>query len=319
MKRVLVTGGSGFIGRHLVDRLLASNVEVIAAVRDPANSRNLPSAVTWTTLDLAEPGSLNPAALRGVECVYHLAARVHVMRRSADDQDSFHRLNVRATEALARAAARAGVRRFLFVSSIKAVGERSTQPISPADEPGPEDAYGRSKLEAERVVAAIAAETGLERAVVRPPLVYGPGVGANFSRLMSLVKRGVPLPFGAVENRRSLVNVWNLADLLVRLGTHPAGQGVWLISDGRDLSTRELITQLSLAMGQRPRLWAMPVPMLRHLAGFFGMGAEIARLTDSLQVDATLTCRSLDWSPPVPTNEGIARTVEWFLNRNDGQ
>jgi nucleoside-diphosphate-sugar epimerase len=165
-------------------------------------------------------------------------------------------------------------------------------------------------------LTTVAAETGLQRAIVRPPLVYGPGVGANFRRLMSLVGRGVPLPFAAVENRRSLVNVWNLADLLVRLGTHPAGNGVWLISDGRDLSTQELIVQLSRAMGRRPRLWAMPVPLLRSLAEFLRMGAEIRRLTDSLQVDSTLTCSSLDWSPPVSTEEGIARTVAWFLKRN---
>jgi nucleoside-diphosphate-sugar epimerase len=316
MKRVLVTGSSGFIGGQLVAQLLASDVEVVATVRDAAKSPMLPAGITHATFDLADPQSLDCGALSGVECVYHLAARVHVMRPSPADQERFRLLNVRATEALARAAARAGVRRFVFVSSIKAVAERSSRPISPADEPGPEDAYGRSKLAAERAVAAVAAETGLEAAIVRPPLVYGPGVGANFRRLMSLVRRGVPLPFGAVANRRSLVNVWNLADLLVRLGSHPRGNGVWLISDGRDLSTQELIVQLSRAMGRRPRLWAMPASMLRNVGSLLGMGAEIARLTDSLQVDATLTCRSLDWSPPVSLDEGIARTVDWFLQQD---
>ena len=240
------------------------------------------------------------------------------MRQGPDDEERYGRLNVRATEVLARAAARAGVRRFVFVSSIKAVGERSSvcHPISLADEPRPADAYGRSKLQAEKMLISIAAEARLELAIVRPPLVYGPGVGANFRRLMSLVERGIPLPFGAVENRRSLVNVWNLADLLVLLGTHPGGRGVWLISDGRDLSTGDLIAQISLAMGKTPRLWATPVSVLRGLGRLVGKEAEIARLTDSLQVDSTQTSTSLGWSPPMSTDEGIARTVAWFLKGN---
>jgi UDP-N-acetyl-alpha-D-quinovosamine dehydrogenase len=256
-------------------------------------------------------------ALAGVEAVVHLAARAHVLNDSAANASQYLDVNTSGTRCLAAACVRAGVRRFVYVSSIKVNGEASAGAVfSALDEPRPLDAYGRSKLLAEQALLELFADSDTSLSMVRPPLVYGPGVRANFLRLLQWVDRELPLPLAAVDNRRSLVSVWNLCDLLTRLlsGTVPAGR-VWLVSDGMDLSTPGLIRRIGAAMDRRVRLLPVPVAALRFVAGAIGRRAEVDRLCGSLQLDILPTCRDLDWTPPVSVDDSIARTVEWYLRR----
>jgi nucleoside-diphosphate-sugar epimerase len=207
------------------------------------------------------------------------------------------------------------VRRLLYVSSVKVNGEGPTaRPYTAQDEPHPEDVYGSSKWLAEKLLLEATAASQLEAAIVRPPLVYGPGVRANFLRLLHWVDSGWPMPLGSVDNRRSLVGVWNLCDLLIRLLTHPAAPGrVWMVSDGDDRSTPDLIREIARAMGRRARLFPAPLALLQAAANFTGRAAELRRLCGSLQVDIAQTRRELAWAPPVAATEGLARTVRWYL------
>lgn len=317
MSIALVTGATGFVGSHLIADLQDAGWVVRAAVRSAAGGR-LPAGVEPAVVgDLADCPDLR-AVLAGAEVVIHLAGRAHVMRETAKDAEAaFHRANVEATRHLAVQAASLGVRRFVLLSSVKVNGERTgARPFTEADTPAPEDAYGRSKWAAERAVHAIAADTGLEVAVIRPPLVYGPGVRANFLRLLGLVDRGVPLPLAAVANRRSLLGVWNLCDLIVACTSHPAAAGeTFLVSDQYDCSTPELIRAIAMAMGRSARLFPFPVAMLRAVARLAGQGDAVERLVGSLQVDATRASRLLGWAPQVGVEEGIRRTVEWYRTR----
>ncbi len=267
--------------------------------------------------DLADAPDLREA-LAGVAAVIHLAGRAHVMRETAADVDgAFRRANVEATHQLAAQAAAAGVRRFVFLSSVKVNGERTgDRPFTEADAPAPEDAYGRSKQAAEQALHGIAAATGLEVAIIRPPLVYGPGVKANFLRLLRLVERGMPLPLASVRNRRSLVGVSNLCDLIVRCLAHPAAAGeTFLVSDQQDLSTPELIRAIAAAMGRPARLVPFPVAALRLAGRLAGQGDAVERLVGSLQVDSTKATRLLGWTPPVFIEEGLRRTAAWYRGR----
>lgn len=248
--------------------------------------------------------------LDDVDTVVHLAARVHVMHETESDPlQAFREVNVRATLNLARQAARKGVRRFVFVSSVKVNGERTDpgRPFTSADRPDPQDPYGVSKAEAEAKLFALGQKTGMEIVVVRPPLVYGPGVGGNFRSLMKWAASGVPSPFASVGNRRSLVHVANLCDLIIRAGTHPrAANRVFLASDGHDLSTHELLTALSRVLGKR--VIGIPVPpSLLWIAGTLAGKRNMAsRLLDNLQVDITDTVKLLEWKPPLPVMQALA-------------
>jgi len=311
--RVLVTGATGFVGKAIVDRLLAEGCDVLVATRRSGSDPAVKGTMTCH-FDLERPDLLELKALDGVDVIVHAAARVHVMQPTDDEEERAQRCNVEATRALAQAAVAAGVRRFVFVSSIKVYGGRATDvPLSLADPPAPTDAYGRSKLQAENLLRELEAARGLEVTIIRPPLVYGPGVRANFLRLMSLVERGVPLPLGLVDNRRSLIAVQNLADLVVTAMKHPAAAGrTWLASDGDDLSTPDLVRRMGIALARGVRLWPVPVPLLKWGGRVLGREAELSRLCDSLQVDSSLTRADLGWTPPIGIQEALEVTAKWF-------
>jgi nucleoside-diphosphate-sugar epimerase len=311
--RVLVTGATGFVGSVLCDVLSNSGFVVRAALR---SDREVPVGVAEKAI-VGDIGSRTEwsAALEGVSHVIHTAARVHVMHDSAANTELYLDTNARGTAQLAAAAERAGVERLVYLSSIKVNGEEtSSRSYTAGDKPMPLDAYGQSKWQAEQLLHDVAARGKLRCAIVRPPLVYGPGVRANFLRLMRWVDKQAPLPLGAVHNRRSLVSVWNLCDLLLRLLQAPlAGNSTWLISDGEDLSTPELIRRIAGAMNKKARLPPVPVGLLTLAGGLCGKGAEVRRLCGSLSVDIAPTRRDLAWTPPLSVDESLARTVQWYL------
>jgi nucleoside-diphosphate-sugar epimerase len=316
MTRVLVTGATGFVGQVLCEVLAAAGYQVRAAVR---GDRSLPSCVAEST----RVGDIGAAtewstALAGVDLVVHVAARVHQTSEGRSHPHLYAETNSLGSRSLADAAARAGVRRFIYLSTLKVNGEGSAaRPYTTQDAPHPEGVYATSKWLAETSIGQVAASTGLETAIVRPPLVYGPGVRANFLRLMDWVNSGWPIPLGAIANRRSLVSVWNLCDLLLRLLTHPAAPGrVWMVSDGDDRSTADLIREIGRAMRRPVRLVPVPVGLLRAVGVLAGKGNDVSRLCNSLQVDITQTRKELGWSPPVALEEGVARTVAWYLSRH---
>ena len=314
---VLVTGGTGFVGAALVARLATDGRHVVrATTRTAVQSATVPHAEFVGSCHLSETTSWQ-RALQGVNTVIHTAARVHVMRdAAASPLAEFRRVNVDGTIALARQAADAGVRRFVFVSSIKVNGE-ATRPgakFSADNPPAPVDAYGVSKLEAELALHEISRATLMEVVVVRPPLVYGPGVGANFRSILRWLGRGVPLPFGAIDNRRSIVALDNLVDLLITCIDHPAAAAkTFLVSDGHDLSTTELLRRCAKAMGRPARLLPVPVQLIDLAARCLGRAELSRRLCGSLQVDISQTRRTLDWAPPVATDDALVRTAQHFL------
>ena len=264
--------------------------------------------------DLRRPGELE-AALPGTDAVVHLAARVHVMQDRAADPLAEHRhVNRDATLALARAAQQAGVRRFVFLSTVKVNGERTAEaPFRERDTPAPADPYAVSKWEAEQGLQQIAAGGALDLVILRPPLVYGPGVKGNFLRLMQLVARRVPLPLGGVANRRSLIYVGNLASAIERAACiEPAVRGTFLLSDGEDLSTAELVRKLGAAMGRRARLFALPPALLAALGRALGKGNEVTRMIESLRVDCSAARRELQWEIPFTVEQGLRETADWF-------
>ncbi|WP_267285490.1 UDP-glucose 4-epimerase family protein [Zeimonas arvi] len=311
----MVTGATGFIGTALVPALLARGWQVRAAVRSPGRTAAGDEVVVGS---LGEAFDWAPA-LHGVDRVVHLAARVHVMQDSASDPlAEFRRANVAGTLALARAASDAGVRRFVFVSSIKVNGEgtREGVPFGADDPPAPVDPYGVSKREAEDALFDIGRSTGMEVVVVRPPLVYGPGVKANFEAMMRWLMRGVPLPLGAIRNRRTLVGLDNLVDLIATCLEHPAAAGeIFLAGDGEDLSTTDLLRRLAAALGARARLIPVPATLLEAAAALLGKRAVAQRLCGNLQVDIGKARRLLGWAPPVPVDEGLRRTAAHFLGQ----
>jgi nucleoside-diphosphate-sugar epimerase len=309
--QILVTGASGFVGAALCAELTDRSVAYRAAIRrkslaDDCGIGDISAQTDWSTV------------LVGCDTVIHLAARVHVMEdRASDPLAAFRAVNVAATENLARQAVEHGVRRFVFVSSIKVNGEMTHDvPFSTSDIPAPQDAYGISKLEAELALKEIARETGLEVVIVRPPLVYGPGVGANFLRLMQLVRKGIPLPVGAVRNRRSLVSLDNLVDLLITCTQNPAAAGqTFLVSDGHDVGTPELVRMLAAAMDKPAALILLPPRLLRAGAAMLGKSPAADRLLGSLQVDISATRLVLGWEPVVGMKTAIDATVAHFLAR----
>jgi nucleoside-diphosphate-sugar epimerase len=317
LETVLVTGASGFVGSALCPHLRKRGFVVREANRLSASARRDEFA-----LDRGLDGDTDwSGALAGVDLVVHLAARVHVMRESAHDPlGEFRRTNVAGTERLAHAAAAAGVRRLVYLSSVKVHGDRSfAAPLSEDDLPAPEDAYGISKWEAENVLHRVAQETGIEVTILRPPLVYGPGVKANFRRIMGLAASGLPLPFASTENRRSLIFVGNLADAITRCLDHPAAAGeTFLVSDGMDLSTPALVAGLRHALGMPSRLFRCPPALLGAVATLAHKEAEASRLLDSLRVDITKISTLLSWQPAFTVEQGIRMTCQDYLAARGG-
>ena len=311
---ILVTGASGFVSGALVRRLIANPGcnGVVAAVRRKAKS--LPKRALQVRVGEILPATDWGQALQDVDAVVHCAARVHVIRGDVTDPlRAYREVNVYGTLNLANQAAQAGVRRFVFISPIKVNGEasQSGQPFSADDVPSPSDPYGVSKLEAERGLRDIEAQTGMEVVIVRPPLVYGPGVKANFASMMRWVRSGMPLPLGAPHNARSLVAIDNLVDLLVTCLKHPAAAGqTFLVSDGEYVSTSELLRRTARAMKRKVMLLPIPTFLLEAGAALLGKRSVAQRLCGSLQVDIEKTRYLLDWNPPYTLTQGLKTAVE---------
>ncbi len=309
---VLLTGASGFVGKAVLKTAQQRSLKIRPVFRSMDSAKGHPEAVLVSGLDGAADWS---QALNGVDVVIHAAARAHIMREEAlDPLAEYRRVNVEGTLNLARQAATAGVRRFVFISSIKVNGEATVpgRPFTADDAPAPEDAYGLSKAEAEAQLKQVAQEMGMEVTIIRPPLIYGPGVKGNFASLVRWVHRGLPLPLGGVtHNRRSLVGLDNLVDLILVCADHPkAANQTFLISDGEDLSTTELLKRIGKALKQPARLLWVPAGAISFMAGLVGKKVISQRLLGSLQVDINKTCEMLDWKPSVAVDEGLRRAVE---------
>ncbi len=315
-KAVLVTGASGFVGAAVASRLVRLGCPITRAAVRRAYTK-LPIGVEGCVVPTLAADTDWTSALAGIDSVVHAAARVHVMREShADPLSEFRRVNVEGTLNLARQASQAGVRRFVFISSIKVNGEATEpgQPFRADDEPSPRDAYGISKLEAEVGLRALAQSTGMEVVIIRPVLVYGPGVRANFQTLLRLVSSGVPLPFGRTNNRRSLVALDNLADLVCTCLEHPAAANqTFLVSDGEPVSTANLVRAMAAAMGKQPRLIDVPLPWMSRVANALGQGAVTQRLFDSLEVDIDKNRQLLGWQPPTSMADALAAAARPYV------
>ncbi|CAN7327394.1 SDR family oxidoreductase [Variovorax paradoxus] len=310
--RTLITGATGFVGQAVVRRILADpSHEVVAPSRRAAawdDERVRPLCVPdFVTFDRWGD------ALADVDSVVHCAARVHVMNDEAiDPLTEFRRVNVQGTLTLASQAAAAGVRRFVFISSVKVNGEstRAGSPFTAEQVPAPQDAYGISKQEAEEGLRELSQTTSMEIVVIRPPLVYGPGVKANFASMTRWLRRGVPLPLGAIVNQRSLVALDNLVDLVALALVHPNAAGqTFMVSDGEDVSTTELLHRTAAALGKRARLLPVPMSWLEMAAAVLGKRAVAQRLCGSLQVDISKTCELLGWRPPVSLDEALRKAM----------
>jgi nucleoside-diphosphate-sugar epimerase len=313
--KVLVTGASGFIGSALCKHLLQYGLSVRATSRS-SSFITIPSEAETLRITSVEGGTDWSQALGGVDAVVHLAARVHVMHESnADPLGAFRTVNTEGTHRLGAMAAKAGVRRMVYVSSIKVNGEQTADtPFTESDDPSPDDAYATSKWGAEQTLWDIACRTDLEIVVVRPPLVYGPSVPGNFNRLLRYIRLGVPLPLGSIQNQRSFLYVENLCDVIRVCLQHPGAAGrTFLLSDGEDISTPELIRLLSHYLGRPSRLIRFPPGLLRAGAKLLGFRGEAERLLWSLQVDSTVIRRTLHWNPPYRLREGLRATAEAYL------
>lgn len=309
-QRILVTGANGFVGQAFCTEAIGRGISTSGVIR--RSSKLLSNGKNFVV------GEINGAtdwslALTDCDVVIHLAARVHVMQEtSANPLAEFRQLNVAATEHLARSAVAAGVKRFVFVSSIKVNGEETFngQAYNEQMTPMPQDPYGVSKWEAEQVLHKVAKETGLEVVIVRPPLIYGVGVKGNFAQMIIVIAHGVPLPFASVRNKRSLIYVKNLVDALILCATHPDAAGnTYLVSDGEDVSTSDLLRKLAFAMGKKPRLFLLPISLLRLTARMFKKSDQLARLLGSLQIDSSKIRRELGWVPPFSVDDGLKQTV----------
>lgn len=310
MPSVLITGAGGFVGRALCRRFLSAGWVVSRTVNRTALAH--PDVRLIPAGDIAADVAWAPW-LAGIDVVVHAAAKVHVMGPAAGAVSEFRRVNVQASTHLAEAAASSGVRRFVYLSSAKVLGEASgAQPLDDQAPPRPADAYAISKREAEVALGDVSKRGAMEMAVLRPPLVYGPGVKANFLALLRAADTPWPLPLAAIGNRRSLIYVENLVAACVRAATVGSAQGIWVVSDGMPVSTSELVTGLRRHMGRRPRLFAVPVGLLKFAARAVGAGNAADRLLNSFEIDSSRFERDFAWTPPWSFDKGLAETVSWY-------
>ncbi len=315
-KTILVSGANGFVGKALCAELFRQGFLVLGAVRSETRQAEAIQTLSVGAIN----GTTNwSEALLGMNVVIHLAARVHLMNDNAvDPLEAFRKVNVEGTINLAQQAASAGVRRFIFISSIKVNGEHTLpgQTFTAEDRPAPADAYAMSKLEAEIALRQLAEQTGLEVVIIRAPLIYGPGVKANFHRMMHWLEKGVPLPLGAMHNKRSFVALDNLVDLIKTCVAHPlAANQTFLAGDGEDLSTTDLLQRLSNLLGKPAKLLPLPIWALKTGAMLLGKSDMAQRLCNSLQVDISKTCELLNWQPPVTVDDALKKTAADFLQK----
>lgn len=316
--KILITGATGFVGQELCRVLTESGHNLRLAVRQDDDRARALARITSSQVTCV--GNIGPEtdwgrALEGVDVVVHLAALVHQLdSRGYPSLEAFRSVNCHGTSRLARCAAEAGVPRFVFLSTIKVNGELTVaEPFTEESEPAPADSYGVSKWEAEQALGRISRDTGLEVVIFRPPLIYGPGVKGNFLSLMTLVRRGMPLPFGLVHNKRSLLYVGNLVDALALSVDSPNAAGkTFMISDGEDFSTPELISRIAAALGVRSRLLPLPPAAIRFLGRLTGKVSQTNRLLQSLQVDSRKIRNELGWTPPFHTSEGLMSVATWY-------
>ena len=315
--KVLVTGGNGFVGQSLCQQLLQQDYFVRAAIRDFNKTVPASEKVLIGNLDANTDWSL---ALQDIQVVIHLAARVHVMKETSSDAlAEFRKVNVEGTLNLARQAVQAGASRFIYLSSIKVNGEQTSDemPYTPEDEPNPVDPYGISKQEAEKALRQLALETGLKVVIIRPPLIYGPSVKANFQSMMRIIDKNVPLPLAAINNKRSLVALDNLIDLILTCIKHPAAVNqTFLVSDGHDLSTPELLKRMAVALGKRAYLLPIPTVLLVSVATMLGKKAIAQRLCGSLQVDISKSRELLGWQPPLCVDDALDKVAQSYENKH---
>jgi len=314
MSRILVTGGAGFVGRALCPALLQAGHQVRITSRSPT-SQPAKNEIETVAIRNIGPDTDWTWALENIDAVVHLAGRAHVMQETEEDPlEAFRFINVAGTQHLAEAASQHGIKRLIFVSSIKVQGEKTDgKGFSETDIPAPEDPYGQSKWEAEQALCRVAQNKDLEVVILRPPLIYGPYVKGNFKSLLNFCSKKLPLPLGAVQNQRSLIFVGNLVSAITQCLEHDKAAGeTFVVSDGEDMSTAELIRRIAAALQVPPRL--LPIaPKLLKLAGqLVGRKAMIARLTESLTVDSSKICTLLGWKPPHSVIEGLEQTAAWF-------
>ena len=324
MKKILVTGAAGFIGQSICKNLLKSGRSFSGSVRSINLELSNANAKYISVGDIG-PNTKWKVALEGVDCVIHCAGRAHIMKETKTDALKIYRsVNVDGTKQLAEQAAKAGVKRLVFLSSVKVNGEvtgkiqNDSGKNNPkknifkhSDTPNPKDSYAISKLEAEKMLWQVSAKIGLEVVVVRLPLVYGQGVKGNLARLIKLVKSNIFLPLSSIQNQRSMIGIDNLVDLLIRCSDHPNASGkTFLVSDGEDLSTPDLISYIASSMGRRARLFPFPVFLLKFFGSMLGKRKEVNRLVESLKIDSNHTKETLNWTSIISVEEGIKRMVK---------
>lgn len=319
MKKIMVTGANGFVGKAVCAELTARGFHVVGAVRDASV---IGDTCTDLWKDVFSVGDIDcrtdwTSALAGCSSLIHLAARAHILNDTIEDPlAAFRETNVDGSVQLARCAARAGVKRFVFVSSVGVNGNMNKQAFTESDTPAPAEAYAVSKLEAEQALAKELKGGGMELVIVRPPLVYGPECPGNFRRLLRLLSSSVPLPFGAIRNKRSFVGVWNLADFLATcVVSETAADQVFLVSDMEDVTLPDLLRGLGKGMGKTAPLFSLSPALLRALASATGKRGLYEKLCGNLTVDASHARTVLGWTPPVPLAEGLRRTGSWYAGR----
>jgi nucleoside-diphosphate-sugar epimerase len=316
MAKILITGATGFVGRALFENL-KSKKKYLTHLTTRTNQKELFEGGKTFNIGEIDSNTNWKDALDGVSCVVHCAARAHIMeKKQTDSLNVYRRINVDGTRNLAKQAALRGIKRFIFLSSIKVNGEETiaSESFKYDDIPQPKDAYGISKLEAEQALLEISKQTGLEVVIIRPPLVYGEGVKGNFLRLLDIVYKQIPLPFAKINNLRSFIALDNLIDLIICCIEHPKAAGkTFLASDGQDLSTTDLIRKLSKFMNKSPRLFQVPQLIIQLIGRLVGKSSEIKRLFGSLRVDNSYTREILEWSPVLSLDESLEKTVRWYL------